>query len=133
MYDPPMKHIIALGFAVSLTLSACGGGATGSTPDGNTGGSIEQTNARLTALVKERLEIVESLEGTSVVDSSNYSSTSYEVKMLILRDFQGTLVTWTITCEYQLTEEKFIRISYLQQTEYATETLTGDSYCPASE
>ena len=133
MYAVPMKHIIALGFVVSLTLAGCGGGAASNTPDGNTGGSIEQTNARLTAIVKKKLELVESLEGTSVVDSSNYSSTNYEFKMIILKNFQGTLVTWTVTCEYQLTEEKFIRISYLQQSEYSTETLTGDAYCPASE
>jgi hypothetical protein len=128
-----MKHIIALGFLVSITLSGCGGGATGSTPDGNTGGSIEQTNARLTAIVKQKLDTVESLEGTSVVDVSNYSSTSYEVKYMVLTDFQGTLVTWTIICEYQLTEDKFTRISYLKENEFGTETQTGDSWCPASE
>jgi hypothetical protein len=133
VYDAPMKHIIALGFAVALTLSACGGGATSSTPDGNTGGSIEETNARLTAIIKQKLDTIESLEGTSVVDASNYSSTNYEVRYMVLTDFQGTLVTWTMICEYQLTADKFTRISYLKENEFGTETQTGDSWCPASE
>jgi hypothetical protein len=133
VYDASMKHIIALGFAVALTLSACGGGATGSTPDGNTGGSIEETNARLTAMVKRSIELTESLEGSSVVDNSNYSSSNYEVKYTVTSNFEGTQLTFTITCEYQLTEEKFTRISYLQQADYVNETLTGDLYCPESE
>lgn len=133
VYAARMKHIIALGFALSLTLSGCGGGSTTDTPDGNTGGSIEQTNARLTAIVKQKLDTIEGLEGTSVVDVSNYSSTNYEVKYMVLTDFQGTLVTWTIICEYQLTEDKFTRISNLKENEFGTETQTGDSWCPASE
>ena len=133
MYDSPMKLIIALGFAVFLTLSGCGGGPTGSTPDGNTGGSIEETNARLTAIVKRNIALNESLEGSSVVDNSNYSSSNYEVKYTVLSNFQGTLLSFTITCEYELTEEKFIRMSYLQESGEMSHTIIGDLYCPESE
>ena len=133
MYDAPMKHIIALGFALSLTLSGCGGGSTTDTPDGNTGGSIEQTNARLTTAVRDQLAVLESLAGTSVIDNSNYSSTNFEVKLMILREDSGTLFTWEISCEYQLTTEKYTRISYNLTNEFSTEAQTGNTYCPESE
>jgi hypothetical protein len=132
VYDEAMKNLVTIGFAVCLILAGCGG-ATGNSPDSNNGGSIEKTNARLTAIVQKKLATIESLEGTSVVDSSNYSSNSFEVKYMVLTDFQGNLITWTIICEYQLTADKYTRISYLKQNEFGTETQTGDSWCPESE
>jgi hypothetical protein len=128
-----MKHIIALGFVVALALSGCGGGATSSTPDGNTGGSIEETNARLTAIVKKKIELAEIRAGGWAVDNSIYSSMGYEVKYTVLNNFQGTILSFTITCKYELTEEKFIRMSYLQQSGDLSHTIIGDIYCPESE
>ena len=128
-----MRKLVVHGFVALLILSGCGGGGAANSPDGDTGGSVEQTNSRLTSAVRDQLAILESLAGTSVIDNSNYSSTDFEVKLMILREDSGRLFTWEISCEYELTTEKYTRLSYTLTNEFETKPQTGSTYCPESE
>jgi hypothetical protein len=132
MYDAHMRMLVSLGFVASLIVSGCGGGTTANSPDANTGDSLEQTNSRLTAAIQYNLSILESIEGTSVIDNSNYSSTDFEVKLTVLSQYQGTLFTWEISCKYELTTENYTRISYILTNESGSTVQTGETYCPES-
>ncbi len=132
-YSSFMRKLVALGFLALLLISACGGGSTTNTPDGDTSGSLEQTNARLTALVQTKIAQIEGFEGFSVVDSSNYSSSNYVVNFMVLKEISGILASFSYYCEYQLTSEKYTRISYTLEISGRSEPQTGDAYCPASE